>query len=75
MRRYETYLKGVIILHRVMLSDFKKAIDKYLDEYGDAEVGTVARYSGHKEREYTIVLGENNIEKGIHINYKKVVKQ
>lgn len=54
-----------------MLSDFKKAIDNYIEEYGDAEVSTVARYSGHKEREYTIVLGNNDTDKGIHINYKR----
>lgn len=56
---------------RVKLSEFKKAIDDYINSYGDADVSTVSRHCNHDKYEYTIVLGDNLTE-GINIAFERV---
>lgn len=58
----------------VMLSDFKKAIDEYINKYGDTEIFSVIRHNSPKlvqNSVYTLTLtDEVGKLKGINIKGK-----
>lgn len=54
-------------MNKIMLSDFKYAIDKFIDEYGDAEIFTIVRHNNRGDKEYSIILGNGQLNSGLSI--------
>lgn len=54
-------------MNKIMLSDFKNAIDKFINEYGDAEIFTIARHNNCGDKEYSIILGNGQLNSGLSI--------